>query len=333
MIGKLISRRTRIRAAWCCTVVAAAVAIGIAPAGAAAVPGAPTVTSAVAAKQGATLTFSRPASDGGARILDYRVTCTSSDGGATVKRTTAKSPIAITGMAVKRHYTCVVAARNSAGVGPASKPSTTVVPLPQDEQQVPVAPAQVFVRADVESIFVDYSRPPYDPHRTRLTINRYRAKCSSSNGGVTHREERSWTKPGIPVQHVTAGRTYRCIASARNSNGWGPYSAPSDPVVPRFQPGAPGAPKITSASAIVRGITVAFVPPTRDGGSPVLDYRIRCTSSNGGVTAERSLLRHSPYSVVGLSVGKTYTCALAARNKAGVGAFSAPSHPAVPLAG
>ena len=136
MVGKAMSRR---RVACCLGIVAASATIGGVPAGAAAVPGAPKITSAVAAKQGATLIFTRPASDGGSRILDYRVTCTSADGGATVRRTTAKSPIAIGGMAVKKHYTCVVAARNAAGVGAASRPSGTIVPLAADDGLVAAA--------------------------------------------------------------------------------------------------------------------------------------------------------------------------------------------------
>jgi Fibronectin type III domain len=64
----------------------------------------------------------------------------------------------------------------------------------------------------------------------------------------------------------------------------------------------------------------------------VLDYRLKCTSANGGAAVERTVPRHSPYSAVGLSVGKTYTCTLAARNKIGVSPYSAPSQPAVPLA-
>jgi Fibronectin type III domain len=175
------------------------------------------MSSAVAVKQGVTLAFRSP----------------TTDGGATVKRTAAKSPISIAGMSVKRHYTCVVAARNSVGVGPASKPSSTIVPLAQDEHQLPGAPATVHVRADVGSIYVTYARVPSAPTGQRLFVKRYRAKCASSNGGVSHREERSWTRPGIEVKHLTAAKTYRCTVSARNSNGWGPFSAPSDPVVPR----------------------------------------------------------------------------------------------------
>ena len=305
-------------------------AIGAAPAAAATRPGTPKITSAVAIEQGVTLTFTKP-SDGGTRITSYVVRCTSTDGGLAVKAFPLASPATITGMAAKKHYTCVVSAFNSVGAGPASKPSATFVPKVQDSKRLPVAPTVLGVKAEVETIFVTYSKPPYDPHLGRLFVNRYRAKCSSPNGGVTRREERSWTIPGIEVQHLTAGKTYRCIVSARNSNGWGAYSKPSDPVVPLFPAGPPSAPKITAATAIVRGIRIAFTPPASDGGSPIIDYRAKCTSTNGGTAADHSVPRHSPYDFVGLSVGKKYTCTLAAHNKSGVGAFSAPSATVVPL--
>lgn len=333
MIGKSRSgRRMTSRTASCCAVVVAVTAIGIAPARAAATPGAPKITSAVAIEQGTTLTFTKPVSDGGARILDYRVTCSSSDGGTTVKRTAAKSPISIAGMSVKRHYTCVVAARNATGVGSPSKPSATIVPKPQNNQQLPDAPAEVDVRADVESVFVTYTKPIYGTLIGRLFINRYRAKCSSSDGGVTHREERSWTIPGIEVQHLTPGKTYHCIVAARNSNGWSAYSALSDAVVPLGAAVKPGAPKITSAIAIVGGIRLGLRAPISNGGAPILGYRIGCTSTNGGGTVVRNLPPRPTYKMVGLSAGKNYTCRLAARNAVGVGPFSAPSPTVVPLA-
>ena len=116
--------------------------------------------------------------------------------------------------------------------------------------------------------------------------------------------------------------------TARNRVGSGPPSANSAAVVTLSPPviTVPGAPTITSATAGHHSVTVTFTPPASNGGSSIFEYKAVCTSSNGGRT--RSNTRHaSPIKVNDLSSGKTYTCTVAARNRKGLGAASAPSAP------
>jgi hypothetical protein len=302
-------------------------AFGSAPAGAApTVPDAPTITSATTAVQGATITFRKPASDGGSRLFDYRVRCTSTDGGLTTLRSVRHSPITVHGMSVGKTYTCTVAARNAIGLGPASEPSDAVVPLPQPSKPLPGPATVTHVIAGVGRIQVSIAAPRV-PHGG-LPINGFFAKCRSTDGGVTHRERRQNSK--VVVRHLTPGKTYVCSGAARNMLGYGTFGAPSEPVVVLFPPVPPDAPAVTSITAIVQGITIAFTKPAANGGAPVLGYRVQCTSSDGGAT-EVARQRRSPITVHGMSVGKTYTCAVAGRNSAGVGAFSDPSDPVVPL--
>lgn len=92
----------------------------------------------------------------------------------------------------------------------------------------------------------------------------------------------------------------------------------------------PSAPAITAIKVGVRNVTVSFDKPADNGGSRILSYRVVCKSSDGGRKAANEG-RKSPIKVSGLNI-KTYTCTVAARNKVGLGAASAPSDPFTPKA-
>ena len=73
------------------------------------------------------VTFKKPASDGGERIVSYRVTCTSSNGGVKFAENGTKSPITVANLSASKTYTCTVAAKNRFGFGTPSAPSNAVV--------------------------------------------------------------------------------------------------------------------------------------------------------------------------------------------------------------
>ena len=93
------------------------------------VPGAPTSVNAVASDASATVSFSAPASTGGAAISSYTVT--SSPGGFTASGTA--SPLTVSGLSNGTNYSFIVSASNIAGTGPASSPSNTVTPEPDNK--------------------------------------------------------------------------------------------------------------------------------------------------------------------------------------------------------
>jgi hypothetical protein len=93
------------------------------------VPGAPTIgTGTKTGSTTATVTFTAPASNGGAAILGYIGTATQT--GATppagIIATSTTSPITFTGLTPATHYTFKVAAINSVGTGPQSAASNIV---------------------------------------------------------------------------------------------------------------------------------------------------------------------------------------------------------------
>lgn len=88
-------------------------------------PGAPTGVSGAAGNGVATFTFSAPASNGGATITIYTVTC--AGGGISRSGSGPSSPITVTGLSNGIAYSCSVTATNSAGTG-ISSGSVSVTP-------------------------------------------------------------------------------------------------------------------------------------------------------------------------------------------------------------
>jgi hypothetical protein len=315
---------------WVCSVavvilVSATFAVFADAAAAASVPGKPRITAIRAGNHSIRVSFAGPARTGGARIIGYRATCKSSDGGVTRSHREERSPIRVSRLTAGKTYTCRVAARNRVGYGRPSAPSAPVVVLPNPPPSVPGAPTITSVAAGVERLKVAFSPPASDGG---ARISGYRATCTSSDGGVTRSNGRS--RSPITVSHLTASKTYTCTVSARNRVGRGPASTPSDAVVVLAPPviNSPGAPTITSAVAGRHRIRLTYSPPASDGGAPITAYRATCISSNGGQT--RSVQDEtSPTNVGKLTGGKTYTCTVAARNRRGFGPQSEPSAPVV----
>jgi len=134
MVGKSSSRgRLRGWKVLCCGLAACSVMLVAGPAGAAKKtanpPGAPTITSVTAAKHSIVIAFTAPADNGGAKITRYRAKCVSSDGGKAGGGNSRHLQIRARGVVGGKTYTCTVVARNQAGAGPASAPSSPVVVL------------------------------------------------------------------------------------------------------------------------------------------------------------------------------------------------------------
>jgi Fibronectin type III domain len=114
------------------------------------------------------------------------------------------------------------------------------------------------------------------------------------------------------------------IAIAAPVLAGGPAGAAKPP------PTRPGVPSIVSVKAAPHGAIVTYARPVHDGGAPVRSAQVTCVSSNGGIKATQNGPR-SPITVHGMSVGKSYTCRVTARNRIGVSDASAPSGVVLPI--
>ena len=89
-------------------------------------PGAPTAVSGVAGNGQAVVSFTVPASNGGATITNYTVTATPVGGGSAVTASGTSSPILVNRLAKGTAYTFTVTATNSVGTGIASVASSSL---------------------------------------------------------------------------------------------------------------------------------------------------------------------------------------------------------------
>ena len=265
----------------------------------AAVPGAPTIGTATAGDQQASVTFTAPTDTGSAPITGYEVTV--QPGGTKVSGTA--SPITVPGLTNGQAYTFTVAAKNSAGTGAASSPSNSVTP----KMGQTIAFAQ--------------------PANQRLDATPTLAATASSSLAVAFSADAAT----LAVCEITSGGTLAfhtagaCTIHADQAGDGQYLAAPRVSRTFNVQTAAPGAPTNVVATPGDTQARVAFTPPVDAGTSPITGYTV--TVQPGGATVAGTA---SPIVVPGLTNGVAYTFTVTATNAAGTGAASSPSNSVTP---
>ena len=268
------------------------------------VPGAPTIGAATAGDAQAIVTFTPPASTGGAPIMAGGYTVTSNPLGAT--GTGSSSPITVTGLTNGVAYTFTVTATNSAGTGSASAASNSVTP----------ASPQTITFAD----------PGAQNFGTSPTLS----ASSSAGGGYVV----TFTSATPGVCTITAGGTLTFVTTGTctiNANQAGDTShLPAPQVSQSFTVNAvlPGAPTSPVATAGDTQASVAFVAPVNTGGTAITGYTVTVSPAHVASVAGAS----SPIVVTGLTNGMAYTFRVTAHNSAGTGPASVASNSITPAA-
>ena len=260
-------------------------------------PGAPTIGLATAGDASASVTFTAPASNGGAAITNYTVT--SSPGSKTGSG--AGSPITVTGLTKGTAYTFKVTATNSAGTSDSSAASNSVIPK--------------------LSQTITFSAPIVQSFGTSPTLT------ATASSGLTPTFSTSTPSvcsitPGGKLTFLTTGD---CTINADQAGDSAYLAAPTASVSFTISAVAPGAPTIGSATAGEASASVTFSAPSTNGGAAISGYTI--TSSPGGKTGSGLT---SPITVTGLTNGTAYTFKVTATNSAGTGLASAASNSVTP---
>jgi hypothetical protein len=292
-------------------------------------PDAPTALTAVAsAANQATVTFTPPAVDGGAPIVDYRVYATAGNTAFNQTGAGSGSPIVVRGLTPGQSYTFQVTAVNAAGESARSAPSNAVTAF-----RTPGAPVISTATPGNGQATVAFTPSAADTRLgnpiTSYTVTARLGVNVTSGPGITA----TGTGSPVTVTGLTNGQNYTVTVTAANAAGNGPQSAPSV-VFPQSVPGAPTSVTAVNATPVGAGsgtVNLTFNAPADTGGRPILSYT--AVSSPGGVSATVGAVTGSgtgSIQVTGLSVGTSYTFTVYATNGAGNGPASDPSNPVTP---
>ncbi|HTZ44470.1 MAG TPA: fibronectin type III domain-containing protein, partial [Jatrophihabitans sp.] len=287
----------------------------VTPVGAPDEPGSVTAT---AGDRSVALSFTPPASDGGASITGYQV---SFDGGLTWQTlpTTASNGTlhgTVTGLTNGTSYEVRVRAVNSHGTGTPT-PARTVTPA-----TTPGVPTNVSAVAGQGTATVSFT-DPIDNGGSAITSY----TVTASPGGA------SATCPGSPctVTGLTDGTGYTFTVHATNAVGNSGQSASSAAVTPQGPPAAPSGINTTPAAT---SVTVSFPAPDAHG-SAITGYQYSLdggatwltldTTANGGTVTG---------TIGGLEPGSSHAVLVRAVNGVGTGpaseSFTVTTVPATP---
>ncbi len=286
-----------------------------APATPATVPNAPTGVSATSgANASSVVSWTAPATNGGAIITNYTVT--SSPSGITCS-TTSTTSCTVSGLTNGTAYTFTVTATNAAGSSVASTPSAPATPT-----TVPGMPTAVSATSGANASSVVTWTAPSSNGGSAITGYTVTSLPGAFTCATT-------TATSCTVVGLTNGAAYTFTARATSAVGTGPASVASAPATPLAPPTVPGAPTgVSATSGADASSVVTWTAPSSNGGSAITGYTV--TSLPGGLTCTTSAA--ASCTEVGLTNGTAYTFTVTATNAVGTGAASGASAPATPAA-
>jgi hypothetical protein len=179
-------------------------------------PSAPRGLSAGAGDRQVSLTWNRPADNGGLAVTGYRARCVPQDSSLPIRQAdTADRTVTVGGLRNGTRYTCRVRAQNAAGWGPLSS-GVHVRPIGP-----PTRPRSLTGTAGDRRAHLRWTRPA---NNGGLAITSYRARCVPHRSDLPVRRANTSNR-SVTVTRLTNGARYDCQVRARNGVGFGPWSA------------------------------------------------------------------------------------------------------------
>jgi len=289
------------------------------------VPATPDAPSVAPGNGQVSLSWTAPSNNGSA-ITGYAIQYSANSGGSwtTFTSNTGNSLTTntVTSLTNGTSYVFRVAARNAAGQGSFSSSSFASIPF-----TTPGVPLSVTATAGNLQATVSWTAPANNGR----AVTDYAIQYSSNSGS-------SWTtfadgvssSTSSTVTGLTNGVGYIFRVAATNLAGTSSYSGATAAVTPRAVPGPPTGIGRTALNTQVR---LAWTSPTSDGGSAITSYAIQYSANSGGswTTFTSNTGTTSTTSLVtGLTNGTAYIFRVAARNVAGLGAYSSESAEVTP---
>ncbi len=296
------------------------------------VPGAPTAVQAASDSASADVSWTAPASNGGAVVTGYTATAYTTAAGTTTAGTacTTMTPAcAVTGLTNNTTYYIGVVATNAAGSSLSSSPLQAVTPIAR-----PSAPTLTAITPGDSYLSVAFTAgsPGGDP----ITSYQY-----SLDGGDTWTTANGTTSPVI-IDGLNDGTGYTVNLRAVSAAGVGATSS-SLTGTPYTYPDPPDATSIT-ANAEYQSAVITWAAPAYDGGAPISNQTVDGVNNSAyTVTAFDAPEAGSQISscttsgaltctVAGLTDGTTYYISIQSGNAAGLSDRSTPRVAVTPTA-
>ena len=283
------------------------------------VPGAPRSVVPTPGNGLVTVAFAPPTSDGGYSITSYTAVSSNLTTAATSSTSAASTStsIQVSNLTNGNPYAFVVYATSAVGKGEKSAASAAVIPV-----TVPGAPTSVVATPGDRSASVAYT-PPTSDGGSRITS--YTAVSSNLTTAATSSTQSvASTSTSILVSSLTIGNPYSFIVYATSDVGKGIESAASAAVTPVTVPGAPTGVVATPGD---RSASVAYTPPTSDGGSRITSYTAVSSNLTTAATSSTQSVASTSTSILvsSLTIGNPYSFIVYATSDVGKGIKSAAS--------
>lgn len=278
------------------------------------IPGAP---SSISASPGATqlaVSWTAPASNGGAAITDYVVEYSTNNTSWTIFSHTASAATnqTITGLTNGTPYYVRVSATNAVGTGPTASAGTWA---PTAGPTVPGPPTNITGTTSSTQLVLSWTAPSSDGGSP---ITDYIIEYSTDNASWTSLSHTASTATTLTLTGLTNGTSYYTRISATNAIGTGAYGS-GGPWIPSTIPGAPTLVTATTAST---QLIVTWAAPSSDGGSAITDYVVEYSTDNSTwSTFSHPTSTALTQTITGLTDGTAYYVRVSATNAIGAGPY------------
>ena len=288
----------------------------------AALPAAPTVTTATPTDGGVSVAWTDGASNGSS-IISHTLRAYSGASLIATKTDCSSSPCSITGLTNGTSYTVTVTATNGVGEGSASTASSAVTP-----RTIAGAPAQVSAVAGAAQAVVSWNPPTEtggDPV-TSYVITAIDGTNLSAGGQTCTYTVSTPETDTCTVTGLTNGDSYTFTGVSVNHAGSSSPSTASSAVTPVDVPAAPTAASATAGDAQA---TVSWTDGTSNG-STITSWTVRAYAGSTLVSTTTSCIS-SPCVITDLTNGTTITFTVSATNGVGEGSASSASSAVTPI--
>jgi len=288
-------------------------------------PGAPQGLSATPGDTTVSLTWSPPSSNGGSPITNYKIYRSTTGGGetpqATIGNVLTYSDTAVTN-GVTYYYE--VSALNNVGEGPRSSEASATPIAPTT---APGAPRDLGAVAGDATVALAWSSPSSDGGSAITNYKVYRGTISGQLSLLA-------TLPNVlsyTDSAVTNGQTYYYKVTAVNAVGEGPRSNEASGT-PTSGQTVPSPPRQLNATPGEAQVTLTWLAPSSDGGSPITNFKIYQGTASGGESLLATVGAVFSYPDSSVTNGVTYYYYVTAVN--GIGASGSSNEvSATPVAG